>query len=437
MLPATPTPMRWASMESDDERMHGLDALRAIAMLLVIVLHGAIPYVDLPLGRLPWAIRDSASSRLITHLFWWLHAVLMPLFFLLAGCFAARLLATRGRRGFLRHRARRLLVPALAGSVVLLPVTFAVFAGGWWLGGACTWNEIRRLKFQPPIQAELFGPAHLWFLEYLFLYCLLAWAVAELATLATRRRRSGALQHWSQWRALTPAASVERRDREVSLPVRMLGCGLLTALLVAAAPEVFISHHNSFIPSPAGLLYYGVFFVFGGWLYRAPLHRFRRGGAAWLACALPLSLCAEAVVRAHPGGTLAIGARVLLALAVAAAAWLSIHGLLSLCASMCTQPRVALRYLADASYWVYLIHLPIVAGLQIGLAQLPASPLLKCAAVSAIAAAVCLWSYTGWVRHTAIGALLDGHPAASPRRRQRVPVGPASVPVRRAERGWR
>src|SRR5262249_42616184 len=138
------------------------------------------------------------------------------------------------------------------------------------------------------------------------------------------------------------------------------------------------------------------------------------GGVWWLLAALPLSLLAEALVRAQNGGAPGAIDRLLLALAVTAAAWLSIFGLLGLSRSIAVRPRPTLRYLADASYWVYLIHLPIVAALQIAGSRLSAPPLLKCAAVSVLTAALCVWSYERWIRHARVGAWLDGHTALFP-----------------------
>ena len=70
-----------------------------------------------------------------------------------------------------------------------------------------------------------------------------------------------------------------------------------------------------------------------------------------------------------------------------------------------SQPR---RYLADASYWVYLIHLPIVMALQVMVAKWPGSAIAKFAFILVIGLAVMLLSYQWLVRGRAIGALLNG-----------------------------
>ena len=66
------------------------------------------------------------------------------------------------------------------------------------------------------------------------------------------------------------------------------------------------------------------------------------------------------------------------------------------------------RYLADASYWIYLLHLPLVMILQVYAVRLPGPALLKLAAVLAIALLVLLATYRLFVRHSWIGAFLNG-----------------------------
>ncbi len=154
-------------------RLHALDALRGIAMLLGVVLHSSISYMEQRMPDLLWAVQDSSRSAVFDWLFWWLHGFRLPLFFVIAGFFSAQLYERRGAREFLRQRGKRLLVPFLAGVAIILPLTFGVWCCGWLSSGSCSLENIRRMKFDPAIQDNLYGPAHLWFLEYLFLMCMM------------------------------------------------------------------------------------------------------------------------------------------------------------------------------------------------------------------------------------------------------------------------
>ena len=68
----------------------------------------------------------------------------------------------------------------------------------------------------------------------------------------------------------------------------------------------------------------------------------------------------------------------------------------------------ARRYLADASYWLYLIHLPIVIALQVAVSQFDWPWLVKFAVIMLVALPVMLASYQYLVRYSFIGAVLNG-----------------------------
>ena len=78
------------------------------------------------------------------------------------------------------------------------------------------------------------------------------------------------------------------------------------------------------------------------------------------------------------------------------------------------RPSKAVRYLADSSYWLYLIHLPIVIWLKIAFAELPLHWSIKLVAICTITVALSLALYHLLVRATLIGLVLNGKP--KPRR---------------------
>jgi uncharacterized protein (DUF433 family) len=64
-------------------------------MLLGLVLHSAVSFCTLPLGR-AWAYKDASTHVLFDVLVLFIHVFRMPLFFLMAGFFAAFLYYRRG-----------------------------------------------------------------------------------------------------------------------------------------------------------------------------------------------------------------------------------------------------------------------------------------------------------------------------------------------------
>jgi len=66
------------------------------------------------------------------------------------------------------------------------------------------------------------------------------------------------------------------------------------------------------------------------------------------------------------------------------------------------------RYLADSSYWLYLIHLPLVVWLQVALYGWGVHWTLKFALINGVAFSIMLLSYHYLVRSTFIGMTLNG-----------------------------
>ena len=74
----------------------------------------------------------------------------------------------------------------------------------------------------------------------------------------------------------------------------------------------------------------------------------------------------------------------------------------------CSGASALRRYLSDASYFLYLAHLPIVFVLQVLLMNVPLHWSLKFPLIVAIALGVLLAAYHSLVRRTFIGELLNG-----------------------------
>ena len=95
-------------------RYHALDALRASMMLLGLVLHSSASYVVAPLHE-AWPYKDAATSTMFDLAVFFIHLFRMPVFFVVAGLFAAMLMQRDGARG-LHHE------PGAAGVAPARPV---------------------------------------------------------------------------------------------------------------------------------------------------------------------------------------------------------------------------------------------------------------------------------------------------------------------------
>ena len=167
--------------KSGGERLHALDAVRAGALLLGVVLHATMSFLP---GQQVWMVRDE-QSPVLGVLFYVPHIFRMSLFFLIAGFFARMSLHRRGLGGFVSDRLKRVAVPLVA----FWPVLFASIAVVFVWGVTRQWGaEAAKAIPQPKGSiVETFPLTHLW-----FLYVLLAFYAAALAARGLVRRWIGA-----------------------------------------------------------------------------------------------------------------------------------------------------------------------------------------------------------------------------------------------------
>jgi len=86
-------------------------------MLLGIVVHAGLSYSHMPRSAL-WPFKDARATVVADVAMTASGLFRMPVFFLLAGFFAALLYEKRGRAGLLRDRLKRIALPFLAGWVL-------------------------------------------------------------------------------------------------------------------------------------------------------------------------------------------------------------------------------------------------------------------------------------------------------------------------------
>src|SRR5262249_49520330 len=160
---------------------------RASTMFLVVVLHAALAYATVPIPNLIWVVCDPSAEPAFDLLCWWALGISSP-FFLMSGFFAAQTVEGRGARALLADRTKRIVGPCGAAGLTLLPATFFIWVFGWLVSGQCSPREILRMKFHAKgYQRNLYGPAHLWSLEYLAVMLAAYWVALELRRLLPGR----------------------------------------------------------------------------------------------------------------------------------------------------------------------------------------------------------------------------------------------------------
>jgi fucose 4-O-acetylase-like acetyltransferase len=148
------------------ERLHSLDAVRALALLLGIVLHAAASFM--PSGfNLPWLIADNSPSVVLAGLTGMIHLFRMSLFFFVAGFFAHLVYHRKDAHAFTRDRLERIALPFVVGWCVMAPLLRFI----WWRGSRKA-GVFHTLELWPAGAEWSSGQVrltHLWFLYYLIL----------------------------------------------------------------------------------------------------------------------------------------------------------------------------------------------------------------------------------------------------------------------------
>ena len=76
--------------------------------------------------------------------------------------------------------------------------------------------------------------------------------------------------------------------------------------------------------------------------------------------------------------------------------------------TLLSRERPGVRYVSDASYWLYLVHVPLIIAGQALLRGLNLPAIVKFTLLIAVATMILLVSYRFLVRYTWIGRLLNG-----------------------------
>ena len=150
-------------------RRYDLDWLRIIAFAILVYFHAAIVFVP---GGLP-LIQNHETSPVLEWLVDFLHQFRLALLFLVSGVGVGFSLKRRSRLRFVAERSVRLLIPLLVGIVFIVPPM--VYAEKVFLGAfSGTFFEFYGCVFSSGVYPEgNLSWHHLWFVLYLYLFCLL------------------------------------------------------------------------------------------------------------------------------------------------------------------------------------------------------------------------------------------------------------------------
>ncbi len=373
-------------------RWHDLDAVRGGALLLGVVLHGVMSFMT---PRI-WIVGDSAPDPAFNVVFYAIHLFRMTTFFLLAGFFARLLLERRGLRDFVVNRLKRIALP----FAVFWPIVVPAIIGLAILANLPAPGETAPPAPPPPPGVPL---AHLW-----FLYVLLLLYAGALAVRAIARRIPGSETFGRQ------LDGVVRGLVRADLMPLVLGLPLATAFFYrdnwllwfgVPTPDIGV------VPNLAAVTAFTTAFAFGWWLHRSAElidHLAKRvwfyGPAALAGTWACLKLAGVTPTLVPVSGD----ANPFYCLAYPITAWIWSFFLVGAARRFLHAANPVVTYLAEASYWVYLIHVPVLLFFQHLVQDLAAPSLAKVIVVIGGTLFVSLLSYQLLVRYSFMGAILNG-----------------------------
>jgi peptidoglycan/LPS O-acetylase OafA/YrhL len=291
------------------ERRYDIDWLRVITIGLLLIYHIAIAFQ-------PWGVFIGFLQN--DHALEWLWIPMtmlnvwrIPLLFFVSGmgvCFALR---KRTGTQLLVERTRRILVPFLFGMFVIVPIHMVI------------WQKYynQDLRYVP-------GPGHLWFLAYIFIYVI----VLLPLFLYLRKNENGIVNRWFKRRFQKP------------LGLLIIPMAFVTEALVLK-PETYELYAMTVHGFLLGLLafLFGYLGVQSGRAFWQTLLKWR-----WLYLSLALVMYSIRLVLFDlnaPGFLMAIESNL----------W--IFSVFGFAYRYLNHPGKILKYLSQAAYPVYIIHM--------------------------------------------------------------------------------
>lgn len=378
------------------ERIYALDALRASTMILGVFLHGAVAYMTLPLPGLLWPVSDPSSGPGFDLVLWYLHGFRIPLFFLVAGFFASLLCEQRGPHEYMAHRLRRIGVPLVFAVLLILPASYYLWGLGLMEQDVVSWREVKRMSFHDrALKNDLLGLGHLWFLQYLLIYSLGYYLV-----------RIG-------WSALFKTTGRFRLPERWWWPLTLIA---VTFPMLWMRPEIYTHFENRWWPEPWEFAYHALFFLAGSYLFRVyeQFSRIMFLGPFFTLASLIIFVFVFFQLENRLSGDSVAEPDWVFASSTALYSWFAVWGVLGLFLKVFDRPAAWVKYLSDAAYWIYLVHLPLLVLIQLMLEYIRnysgylISPLMGFTVSVSATLALSLLGYQLFVRYSVIGKWLHG-----------------------------
>jgi surface polysaccharide O-acyltransferase-like enzyme len=170
------------------ERRHDLDLVRVGTFFLLIIYHASLVF-----GTRQFLVKSSASTSAFDIVHMLSHPWRLCLLFFVSGAATAFSLRRQSPNGLRSKRSRQLLIPFLAGMILLIPPqihAYLTLQEGMTIGLIEVFR--RYLTFSPfdfadGSKAVIFSMEHLWYLAYLWFYTAICTTLVSLRSQGLKR----------------------------------------------------------------------------------------------------------------------------------------------------------------------------------------------------------------------------------------------------------
>lgn len=393
----------------DSQRLYYLDAVRAFALLMGVIFHASLSFVPVFIG---WAVMDISTSDWIDHFVLVSHSFRMPLFFLIAGFFTHMAIQKNGAKAFFKSRLFRIGIPFIVGWIVLYPL----IVSGWVIGAQSLRGDVKiteglQIGLQSLLQPNngFFVGTHLWFLYYLLLITAAVVCIRALLQIDFVAKFDSQSSFHSHLKA---------RAEKITTWLCTSFFGLVTLVSLTGICLSFMqgwgldTPDKSLVPHLPVFIVYGGCFVLGYFMHRKHGLIEQFSGALTMKLVICVVAIGASIVLAKyqltPNNPSISTYKALFSFAYAAMMWSLIMLIIGTFRKVFRRSNKVVSYLSDASYWLYLIHLPIVVWLQVAFAELAMHWSLKLGLICLITVGIALLLYDGLVRATLLGKILNG-----------------------------
>lgn len=355
-------------------RFYALDALRCFVVIAGVIFHISLFYSNLCPPY--WPTNHLYHYTIFDYCTLGLHTFRMEVFFLLSGFFANILYEKNGLPYFIKNRILRIFLPFLIS---------------WPL--VCTMFLFVRFKTPVPISNNQLPIFHLWYLYYLLIFYAINIPILYGIKLIN----------------IKFALRNDYFSKFLKSPYHIIVLACLTCPMLFFMHKTVVDTAESFNPVLRLLLYYNVFFTFGWLMRQSSLSILAKNRWLYLSIAIPnfIFLFFNLLNREIFAPPISFQLS-LIRISYAICSWASALFLVGFFQHSFDKKNIIIRYLVDSSYWIYIIHLPIVFLLQTHLIDSNLSGWMQFFTVTSLTFTISLITYQLFVRSTWIGNILNG-----------------------------